>query len=167
MQPDSTSKEIIRSYTPISGDQETGYFDLLVKVYPQGNISQHIASLVIGQKVSVRGPKGAFVYRPNMAKHIGMIAGGTGITPMLQIIYAIRRGRATGDTTQVDLIFGNVKFEDILLKEELDNLAKEDSGIRVHYVLNNPPDEWAGGVGFISAGMISVSQLYPNNLQLI
>jgi cytochrome-b5 reductase len=30
------------------------------------------------------GPKGRFEYKKNMFKEIGMIAGGTGITPMLQ-----------------------------------------------------------------------------------
>lgn len=39
----------------------------------------------IGDKIGVRGPKGAFIYTPNMAKEIGMVAGGTGITPMLQV----------------------------------------------------------------------------------
>jgi cytochrome-b5 reductase len=152
-------KEIMRSYTPISSDQEAGYFDLLVKSYPQGNISKHLAGLRIGQTVKVRGPKGAMVYTPNMVRHIGMIAGGTGITPMLQIIKAIIRGRPRNggrDTTQVDLIFANVNPDDILLKEELDQLAKDDEAFRVHYVLNNPPENWEGGVGFVTADIIKV-----------
>lgn len=151
------SKEIVRSYTPISSDHEAGYFDLLVKEYPQGNISKYLANLQIGQTMKVRGPKGAMVYTPNMCRHIGMIAGGTGITPMLQIIKAIIRGRPRNggkDTTQVDLIFANVNPEDILLKDELDKLAAEDDGFRVYYVLNNPPEGWQGGVGFVTAEMI-------------
>ncbi|EKG15252.1 Phenol hydroxylase reductase [Macrophomina phaseolina MS6] len=94
------------------------------------------------------------VYTPNMVRHFGMIAGGTGITPMLQIIKAINRGRAAGDRTEVDLIFANVNPEDILLKDDLDALAAKDPGFRVHYVLNNPPDGWTGGVGFVTADMI-------------
>lgn len=86
-----------------------------------------------------------------------MIAGGTGITPMLQIIRAVIRGRAAGDKTEVDLIFANVNPEDILLKEDLDGLAAQDSGFRVHYVLNNPPEKWDGGVGFVTPEMITVS----------
>jgi cytochrome-b5 reductase len=154
-QPDGTTKEIVRSYTPISGDHQPGYFDLLIKSYPQGNISKHMASLVVGQTIKVRGPKGAFVYEPNMVKHFGMIAGGTGITPMLQIIRAIIRGREEGDTTKVDLIFANVTAQDILLKEDLDSLVKEDKNIRVHYVLDKPPEEWEGGVGYVTAEMIT------------
>lgn len=96
------------------------------------------------------------VYTPNMVRHFGMIAGGTGITPMLQIIKAVIRGRASGDTTEVDLIFANVNPEDILLKEDLDELARTDKGFRVHYVLNNPPEKWTGGVGFVTPEMMKV-----------
>ncbi|KAK2624629.1 hypothetical protein QTJ16_005822 [Diplocarpon rosae] len=154
-QPDGSSKEIVRSYTPISGDHQPGFFDLLIKSYPTGNISKYMASLIVGQTIKVRGPKGAMVYTPNMVRHFGMIAGGTGITPMLQIIRAVIRGRATGDITKVDLIFANVNQEDILLKEDLDQLAAEDKDFNVHYVLNNPPEKWDGGVGFVTPEMIT------------
>lgn len=99
------------------------------------------------------------VYTPGLVKHFGMIAGGTGITPMLQIIRAIVRGRPRSggnDTTAVDLIFANVNKEDILLKEDLDALAAEDDKFRVHYVLNNPPEKWEGGVGFVTDKVIKV-----------
>ncbi|KAH8427306.1 cytochrome b5 reductase family protein [Aspergillus melleus] len=154
---DGQPKEVVRSYTPISSDNEAGYFDLLVKAYPQGNISKYLTTLEVGQTMKVRGPKGAMVYTPNMCRHIGMIAGGTGITPMLQIIKAIIRNRPRNggnDTTQVDLIFANVNPDDILLKEELEQLVKEDDGFRVYYVLNNPPEAWTGGVGFVTPDMI-------------
>jgi len=152
----TVQKEVVRSYTPISGDHVPGHFDLLIKSYPTGNISKYMASLVVGQTIKVKGPKGAMVYAPNMVKRFGMIAGGTGITPMLQIIRAIIRGRPTGDVTEIDLIFANVGVEDILLKEDLDQLAKEDKRFRVYYVLNNPPEKWDGGVGFVTPEMIQV-----------
>ncbi|CEJ62312.1 Putative NADH-cytochrome b5 reductase 1 [Penicillium brasilianum] len=154
---DGQPKEVVRSYTPISSDNEAGYFDLLVKAYPQGNISKYLTTLKVGQTMKVRGPKGAMVYTPNMCRHIGMIAGGTGITPMLQVIEAIIRNRPRNggnDTTKVDLIFANVNPEDILLKEKLEKLAKEDEGFNVYYVLNNPPTGWTGGVGFVTPDMI-------------
>lgn len=109
---------------------------------------------MVGQTMRVKGPKGAMVYTPNMVRHFGMIAGGTGITPMLQIIKAIIRGRETGDVTEVDLLFANVNPEDILLREDLDSLVANDSRFRVHYVLNNPPEKWTGGVGFVTPDMI-------------
>lgn len=161
-------KEVVRSYTPISSDNDSGYFDLLVKAYPQGNISKYLTTLEVGDNMKVRGPKGAFVYTPNMCRRIGMIAGGTGVTPMLQVVKAIIRNRPRNggnDTTQVDLIFANVNPEDILLKDELERLAKEDDGFRIYYVLNNPPSGWTGGVGFVTADMIKVSPSHQSLLR--
>lgn len=155
-------KEVVRSYTPISSDENIGYFDLLIKSYPTGNISKHMSNMKIGQTLKVRGPKGAMVYTPGLVRNLGMIAGGTGITPMLQIIRAIVRGRPRNggkDTTEVDLIFANVNMEDILLKDDLDALAKEDPGFRVYYVLNNPPDGWKDGVGFVTPDIIKVEYI--------
>ena len=129
----------------------------MIKSYPTGNISRHLATLKVGDKMKVRGPKGAMVYTPNMVRRFGMIAGGTGITPMLQIVQAIRRGRKSGDKTVVDLIFANVDDKDILLREDIDKIAAEDERINVYYVLNNPPEKWDGGVGFVTADMIKVS----------
>ena len=91
-----------------------------------------------------------------------MIAGGTGITPMLQVIKAIIRNRPRNggnDTTKVDLIFANVNPDDILLRDQLEQLEKEDDGFRVYYVLNNPPEGWTGGVGFVTPDMIKVCLL--------
>jgi cytochrome-b5 reductase len=155
--PKGASQEVVRSYTPISSDEDKGFFDLMIKAYPQGNISAHMATLKVGDTMKVRGPKGAMVYEENLCKRIGMIAGGTGITPMLQIIRAINRMRPKNggkDTTKVDLIFANVDEKDILLKDQLDELNQQDPDFNVYYVLNNPPEKWDGGVGFVTADMI-------------
>uniref|UniRef100_A0A0B7JV15 NADH-cytochrome b5 reductase 1 n=1 Tax=Bionectria ochroleuca TaxID=29856 RepID=A0A0B7JV15_BIOOC len=90
-----------------------------------------------------------------MVRHIGMVAGGSGITPMLQVIQAVLGGRSSGDTTEIDFIFANAGLEDILLKERLDALAEMDKGFRVHYVLEKPPSQWNGRVGYVTADMIS------------
>ena len=47
--------------------------------------------------------------------------------------------------------------KDILLKEDLDELVKQDDKFKLYYVLNNPPEKWDGGVGFVTADMIKVS----------
>ncbi|KAF9229494.1 NADH-cytochrome b5 reductase [Gyrodon lividus] len=146
-------KEIMRSYTPTSSDDDLGHFDLLIKSYEKGNISRYVSLLKIGDKVKVRGPKGFFKYTPTLSRRIGMIAGGTGITPMLQIIRAALKNPA--DRTKLSLIYANVNLEDILLKEELDSLAaKHPHRFTLYYVLNNPPEGWTGGVGFVSKEQI-------------
>jgi cytochrome-b5 reductase len=82
-----------------------------------------------------------------------MIAGGTGITPMLQIIRAALKN--SDDQTRLSLIYANVNFEDILLKNELDALVKKHGArFKVYYVLNNPPPVWDGGIGFVSKEQI-------------
>ncbi|GMM37290.1 cytochrome-b5 reductase [Saccharomycopsis crataegensis] len=146
-------KEIVRSYTPTTLDTEKGHFDLLIKSYPNGNISKYVAELNIGDSIKVRGPKGFFEYQPNASANFGMVAGGTGIAPMYQIIQAIAANPE--DKTKVTLIYGNVTEEDILLKQELDQLAAEHSNIKVHYVLDKPPKEWSGRQGYITQDMLS------------
>ncbi|KAI9434131.1 ferredoxin reductase-like C-terminal NADP-linked domain-containing protein [Lactarius psammicola] len=147
-------KEIMRSYTPTSSDDDLGHFDLLIKSYEKGNISRYVSFLKIGDKIRVKGPKGQFNYTPTLSREIGMIAGGTGITPMLQIIRAALKNPQ--DRTKLSLIYANVNYEDILLKKELDELAdKYPTRFEILYVLNNPPTGWIGGVGFVSKEQIA------------
>lgn len=146
-------KEIVRSYTPISTDDELGYFDLLIKTYANGNISRHVESKEIGEHVEFRGPKGFFTYTPNMVDSFGMIAGGTGIAPMYQIITAILKNPA--DKTKINLIYANVTADDILLHEELKKFEQDHGDqFKVHYVLNEAPADWAGSVGFVTPEII-------------
>ncbi|GMY20062.1 pentatricopeptide repeat-containing protein At5g08305, partial [Fagus crenata] len=59
------------------------------------------------------------------------------------------------DKTKVHLIYANVTYEDILLKQELDGLATNyPDRFKIYYVLNQPPEVWHGGVGFVSKEMI-------------
>ncbi|KAK0198667.1 NADH-cytochrome b5 reductase [Armillaria mellea] len=148
-------KDIMRSYTPVSSDDDRGHFELLIKSYEKGNISRHFATLKIGDTIRVKGPRGQFTYTPDLVAHIGMIAGGTGITPMIQIIRAALKNPA--DRTVLSLIYANVNHEDILCKKELDDLQAQHPRTRfkVYYVLNNPPTTWSGGVGFVSKDQIA------------
>ncbi|KAK8286354.1 hypothetical protein V6Z11_D08G284300 [Gossypium hirsutum] len=107
------TKYVIRPYTPISDPDAMGHFDLLIKiwgnkclrlhlfvlVYPEGKMSQIFATLKPGDVLEVKGPIEKLRYPTNMKKHIGIIAGGTGITPMLQVIDAIVKN--PNDNTQV------------------------------------------------------------------
>ncbi|CAG8532845.1 5488_t:CDS:10 [Acaulospora colombiana] len=152
VQAEINDKLIQRSYTPTSSDDDLGHFDLVVKTYPTGNISKWFDELKIGEKITVKGPKGQFKYRPGLVRALGMIAGGTGITPMLQIIRAVCKNPR--DKTRINLIYANVTSDDILLKDELDSLASEHEKFSVYYTLDKPPQNWAGGSGFVTPEMI-------------
>ncbi|KAL2479679.1 NADH-cytochrome b5 reductase-like protein [Abeliophyllum distichum] len=163
--PEGKPKYVIRPYTPISDPDAKGYFDLLIKVYPEGKMSQHFASLKPGDVVEVKGPIEKLRYSPNMKKHIGMIAGGTGITPMLQIIDAILKN--PDDNTQVTLLYANVSPDDILLKKKLDVLAARHPNLKVFYTVDNPTKDWQGGTGYISNDMVKKGFPGPGDDTLI
>lgn len=69
------------------------------------------------------------------AKHISMIAGGTGITPMYQVIKAVLK--QADDDTQLSLLYANQSPDDILLFEELQEMAK-DARFKVWYTGASP-----------------------------
>ncbi|KAJ3291201.1 NADH-cytochrome b5 reductase [Rhizoclosmatium sp. JEL0117] len=146
-------KEVTRSYTPISDNTDFGVIDLLVK------------NLKIGDTIKVRGPKGNFKYEPNMVKTLGMIAGGSGITPMLQIIKASLKN--PDDKTQLNLIFANVSRIDILLKSELDALVAAVPRFKVYYVLNEANEDWEGGFGFVTKEMIEEHAATPGDSKIL
>ncbi|PIN08084.1 NADH-cytochrome b-5 reductase [Handroanthus impetiginosus] len=150
---DSQGEEVIKPYTPTTLDSDVGYFELVIKMYPQGRMSHHFREMREGDYLAVKGPKGRFRYQPGQVRAFGMLAGGSGITPMFQVTRAILEN--ANDHTMIHLIYANVTYDDILLKNELDSLAKNYfHRFKVYYVLNQPPEVWDGGVGFVSKEMI-------------
>eukprot|EP01025_Chloroclados_australasicus_P047170 TRINITY_DN5241_c0_g2_i1.p1 TRINITY_DN5241_c0_g2~~TRINITY_DN5241_c0_g2_i1.p1 ORF type:complete len:297 (-),score=19.16 TRINITY_DN5241_c0_g2_i1:589-1428(-) len=155
MYTDESGKQILRSYTPVTDDRTTGFVDFVIKVYEKGQMSVYVDNLKIGESLMMRGPKGRFLYRPNMKRHFGMLAGGTGITPMYQVAQAILSNPK--DKTKISLIYGNLTVDDILLREELELMAKErPDQFSVYFVVDKQPEEndWKGGVGYITADII-------------
>lgn len=146
-------EEVQRKYTPTTLNDTLGYFDLVVKVYEKGLISKYLDSLAVGDEIEVQGPSGRFYYEENRCEHMGMLAGGTGITPMYQLIQSILKD--SNDPTKLSLIFANISEDDILLRSELETLQKEHPDrFHLFYCLNNPPEGWTGGVGFVTKEMI-------------
>jgi len=144
-------KEVIRPYTPIHQD-EKGKVSLLIKVYPTGALTKHIFSLKTGDTLDIKGPIPKLKYTANMKKQIGMVAGGTGITPMLQVIQEVLKNNA--DKTRVALVFANIGDKDILLKDELDRLQAKHKNFSVHYVLEKPPAGFNGSAGFVTEDVL-------------
>jgi len=63
-----------------------------------------------------------------------MIAGGTGITPMLQVLNQILNN--PDDHTEVTLLFANLSEDDILLKQELDTFVRKHKNLKVYYTVD-------------------------------
>jgi len=131
---DRLGNDVARPYTPIFQDLP-GRVTLLIKNYDKGVISKYIHSLREGDKCDMKGPFPKLAYKPNMKKHIIFIAGGTGITPCMQVMDAIAFNK--DDQTKVGVIFANHSFDDILLKNELDALVStRPDQFRVAHILD-------------------------------
>eukprot|EP01017_Pseudomicrothorax_dubius_P045193 TRINITY_DN777_c0_g1_i9.p1 TRINITY_DN777_c0_g1~~TRINITY_DN777_c0_g1_i9.p1 ORF type:complete len:321 (+),score=51.26 TRINITY_DN777_c0_g1_i9:105-1067(+) len=187
--PEEPEGEVIyRKYTPVSGLDERGSFDLLVKIYrpnthpkfPEGGmLTPLLEKMQIGDKIRITGPYRKFNYLGNghvkifkegqhvdrNFKHIAMVAGGTGITPMYQIIKKVADSQ--DDQTQLYLLFANKTPDDILLREELESFAARGK-LKLFYTLDTSPgDFWKGYVGFVSQEMILKSFPKPSNEVLV
>ncbi len=132
--------KVMRPYTPVSRPDEKGHFDLLIKVYEYGKMSNHLWNLHVGETLEVRGPIGRFKYTPNMYSHMVFICGGTGLTPCLQVIRWILEGPSRGEEqTKLTLFYQNRTLNDILLLEMLENLEKTHRKfLRILYFLSDP-----------------------------
>ena len=158
--PDGSRAMVVRPYTP--SHCTTGYLELVIKAYPDGKLSKYLGSLRRGQMVDFKGPIMKLPITENAYDEIGLIAGGTGITPMLQVAKRILLNPA--DKTKVHLVFGNKTEGDIILKDWIDELAKKHpEQLTVTYVLDTPPDGWTGGTGYISEDLLK-AKLPPPSL---
>eukprot|EP01065_Artemidia_motanka_P020536 TRINITY_DN2458_c0_g1_i1.p2 TRINITY_DN2458_c0_g1~~TRINITY_DN2458_c0_g1_i1.p2 ORF type:complete len:465 (+),score=206.00 TRINITY_DN2458_c0_g1_i1:60-1397(+) len=168
-----------RAYTPVTGDEVDGYVDLVIKVYfanehPKfplgGKLSQYIEKLPIGGSMTFKGPIGKWQYHGcgkysykggdvRKVRKFNMIAGGTGITPMLQVLRAMLRDAE--DTSEVSLLFANQSPDDIILRDEIDSVAKEHpTRFRRWYTVDKAEEAWDFSVGFIDEKMVR-SRLFP------
>ncbi|KAG8389719.1 hypothetical protein BUALT_Bualt01G0008000 [Buddleja alternifolia] len=166
-------KLCMRAYTPSSGVDAVGYFELVVKIYfkglhpkfPNGGLmSQYLDSMKLGSFIDVKGPLGHIEYigkgyfsvhgKQKFAKKLAMIAGGTGITPIYQVMQAIMKDPE--DRTEMYLVYANRTENDVLLKDELDRWAAENSDrVKVWYVVQESvKEEWKYSVGFISESVL-------------
>jgi len=176
---DMDGKNHQRSYTPITGDEVLGEVTFLVKVYKAdvhpkfplgGKMSQHLDSLSIGDTISMKGPKGHLEYfgqgkfsvklmrkplQQRKANNFGLVAGGTGITPIMQLCRAVFRD-SKDTTTTMSILYANQTEEDILLRTELEEYAKEyPSRFKFHYTVDHPPETgWNYSTGFINKEML-------------
>ncbi|KAL0484767.1 cytochrome-b5 reductase [Acrasis kona] len=140
-----------RNYTPITTSETKGYFEIMVKVYPDGCMGNYLNKLQVGQTVNVAPPRGKLTYIPGQHESIGIICGGVGVAPM---IHLIRKTLHSHPNTNITLLFCNQTEQDIIMKKELDQLAEQHSNFKVYYVLSQPHEEWDGIRGRVNEWVI-------------
>ncbi|CAI4035397.1 hypothetical protein SMKI_13G0450 [Saccharomyces mikatae IFO 1815] len=141
-------ERLVRYYTPVNVPNTQGHLELVVKTYKYGVVSKYFDKLKIGQCVEFKGPLGELEYDQDTATELGIIAGGSGITPVLQVLQEIIP--SPEDLTHISLIYANETEDDILMKSQLDHMAKEYPHFKVHYVIHKPNGKWGGDVGYVT-----------------
>ncbi|RAH40002.1 nitrate reductase NiaD [Aspergillus brunneoviolaceus CBS 621.78] len=167
--PASSTESILRSYTPISETSQKGTMDLLVKIYfdtptqKGGKMTTALEKLPLGSAIDCKGPTGRFEYlghgkvlvsgKERAVRSFKMICGGTGITPVFQVLRAVMQDQA--DPTTCVVLNGNRQEEDILCRTELDAFAAVDNQkCQIVHTLTQAPDSWTGRRGRISEDML-------------
>mmetsp|Transcript_98172 Transcript_98172/g.184624 ORF Transcript_98172/g.184624 Transcript_98172/m.184624 type:complete len:301 (-) Transcript_98172:121-1023(-) len=154
---EGTPDPIVRPYTPVSTNALVGKFQLAIKVYEGGKMSNHILKMPIGGTLDFKHiPFNVKIQYPFAKKNLTMLVGGTGITPMIQALHAVLG--TPSDDTKVSLIFGNKTQKDILCKEVLDQWSADfPERLKVVHVLSDEPADsaWAGPKGFITKEIVA------------
>ncbi|RPA71696.1 nitrate reductase [Ascobolus immersus RN42] len=173
IQDENTKETIIRAYTPISCSSRKGEIDLLIKVYfgnerwKGGKMTQAMDVLGMGHRVQFKGPIGKLVYKgrgevnlstasPSNVKirRFNMICGGTGITPIFQVLRAVVQDAE--DATECVVLYGNRKRGDILCGKELEELERlGGSKVKLIHTLSRETDPtWKGRRGRVDNVLI-------------
>jgi ferredoxin-NADP reductase len=133
-----------RSYSIASPPEETGHIALTVERLEDGEVSPYLVDeLRIGDKLELRGPIGGyFVWDAQMGDPLLLVAGGSGIVPLMAMI---RHRLKVGSQVATRLIYSSRFYEDIIYRDELDRLASDDRMLEVVYTLTRTqPPGWTG-----------------------
>lgn len=143
-----------RSYSVASEPEREGEVDITVERIEDGEVSTYLHDVVIvGDRVEVRGPIGGyFVWEASMSDPLLLIAGGSGIVPLMSMIRHRAGARANNPTA---LLYSSRSFEDVIYYNELDLLSKGNGGPRVfHTLTRSRPADWKGYARRIDDAML-------------
>uniref|UniRef100_A0A0A9YKZ4 NADH-cytochrome b5 reductase n=1 Tax=Lygus hesperus TaxID=30085 RepID=A0A0A9YKZ4_LYGHE len=181
-------KTVIRQYTPITTQFNNNYLDFGIKLYPNGAMSKHLQHLTVGSKIQVKGPSGKLQYRYNSVfsmrqynsakkmyttnrvrvKDLILIAGGSGISPILQVLRALYEESNTDITRYV--FYGASSESELAFKDEIDTMKDAaPSSVRVHYAVVSPPSKAVHPyiVGFITREILHKHLPSPSDDTLV
>ncbi|GAA6013289.1 hypothetical protein JCM11491_006343 [Sporobolomyces phaffii] len=116
--------QIQRAYTPLSAKSfnrdGSATLELVVKRYPDGEVSRYLHRLGPGDQVEIRAPIVTWYYRPSDWDQVVFIAGGTGVTPAVQCINDSPASSSASPT--VSLVYASARPADAFLRPDLDAL---------------------------------------------
>jgi ferredoxin-NADP reductase len=143
-----------RSYSVGSEPERSGEIDLTIERIEDGEVSSYMHDVLVeGDLVEVRGPIGGyFVWEAALGGPLLLVAGGSGVVPLMAMI---RHRRATGSDAHTHLLYSSRTQEDIIYRQELDALQAENRGLQVYHTLTREhPDGWTGYTRRIDVQML-------------
>jgi ferredoxin-NADP reductase len=143
-----------RSYSIASAPMSNGRVELTVERVEDGEVSPFLHDVVVaGDQFELRGPIGGyFVWRGDGAAPLLLVAGGSGVVPLMAIL---RHRAALGSRTPATLLYSSRTFDDVIYFEALERLAAANDGLRViHTLTRSQPPGWNGLARRIDATML-------------
>jgi len=143
-----------RSYSIASAPGEQPLIDLTVERVPDGEVSPFLHDeLMIDDRFEVRGPIGGyFVWDSAAADPLLLVAGGSGVVPLMAIV---RHRAQTGSGVPCTLLYSSRTAEDIIYADELERMSARGDGLQViHTLTRAQPPGWSGYSRRIDADML-------------
>jgi len=128
--------------------------ELTVRDKPGGFVAPYLFNeLKVGDVLETTGPAGHFYHEPLIdGKDLVFLAGGSGITPFMSMIRdTVHRQRPL----RIKLLYGSRTPEDVIFRNELENLAAIHSNITFSLVISEPPEGYGGLKGFLDSKLIA------------
>jgi ferredoxin-NADP reductase len=141
-----------RSYS-IASPPDGTRVELTVERLEDGEVSPYLTDeLRPGDQIELRGPVGGyFVWEPPQGGPLLLVAGGSGVAPLMAMI---RLRAAVGSDADTRLLFSSRSWEDVIYREELERL--EGGGLRVvHTLTRSPPADWTGYARRVDAEILA------------
>ena len=138
-------KVVKRSYTICSSPTQRNFVEITPKRVENGYVSKFLNDhAAVGLAVKARGPYGKFHFDDSKHERIVLIAGGSGITPMVAML------RYIDDLclkVKVTLIYCVRTERDVIFENEIAEIQKRVGGFRCAVVLSQPATEWKSWKG--------------------
>lgn len=163
--------QLIGYYSPITLPDDQGVIGILARS-DKGGLKDWISALRPGDAVEMKACGGLTIERnaqlhqlridKQPLKKIAMIAGGTGVAPMIQIIRAALKKPYVDFLERISLIYAAENVSELTYRSVMEKYEKESFGrFSCTYVLNHPPPGWVGGVGFVDKDVLQASVPAP------
>jgi len=156
--------QVERSYSIASAPGGTR-LELTVERLDDGEVSPYLTDeLRSGDKLELRGPVGGyFVWEPSQGGPVLLVAGGSGIVPLMAMIRARKTAASHAD---MRLLYSSRTRDDVIYRDELARLTGHGLTI-VHTLTRSQPPSWTGYARRVDAAMLAEIGPTPDERPLV